>query len=132
MANEIKTLLNSQTGLKNDWKQDWKEDVNVGPGWKVDWAVDTGQPVNTVLPVISDVTPQVGNALTVTTGTWTGDATITYTYEWLRDTTIVGTGNAYTVVAADLAGVLKVKVRAQNGKGTAFVETAGTTAVAAA
>lgn len=95
-------------------------------------AVTDVQPANTVLPVISDTTPQVGNALTVTSGTWTGAATITYTYEWFRDTTSVGTGNAYTVVAADLAGVLKVKVRAQNSKGTAFVETAGTTAVAAA
>ena len=218
MANEIRTLLNSVAGVKNDWRQDWKEDVKLD--WIDDWAQDiftlgapqftgtgngtmgsvaintrtavvetwtvvatsatnftvTGSvsgakaaatvgtpytngilsftitaggvaftagatftvavtnaaPANTVLPVISDTTPQVGNALTVTTGTWTGAATITYTYQWYRGTAKIAgaTTNAYTVVADDLTSTLKVRVRASNDKGTAYVDTAATTAVA--
>lgn len=129
MANEIRTLLNSVANVNSDWKQDWKEDVRVD--WKVDWAVDTGQPVNTVLPVISDTTPTVEDVLTVTTGTWTGTATIVYTYQWYRGTTEIAgaTANTYTVVEADIDATLKVRVRAENGKGTAFVDTAATTAV---
>lgn len=219
MANEIRTLLNSVSGVKNDWRQDWKEDSN--GKWIDDWKQDTftvgtpqftgtgngtmtavsvntrtavvetwtftatsatnftvtgsvsgaraaltvgtpydngfiaalitaggtpftagavftvavtdGTPTNTVLPVVSDTTPQVGNALTVTTGTWTGAATITYTYQWYRGTAKISgaTTNAYTVVADDLTSTLKVRVRASNDKGTAYVDTAATTAVAA-
>ena len=40
------------------------------------------KPVNTVIPVISDTTPTVGDQLTTTTGTWTGQTPLTYLYQW--------------------------------------------------
>ena len=173
MANEIRTLLNSVSGVKADWVQDWKEDAN--GKWLADWsndnfvvgtpsyvgtgngtctavsvngrsarvetwtitatsatnftvsgsvsgakaaatvgtaynngtiaftltaggtaftaggvwtiAVTDGNPVNTVLPVLSTGSPVSGTPLTVTSGTWTGAATISYTYQWYRGTT---------------------------------------------
>ena len=41
-------------------------------------------PVNTSPPTISDTTPESGQELTANPGTWTGDAPIVFTYEWLR------------------------------------------------
>ena len=41
----------------------------------------SGPPVNTVAPSLSG-TAQDGKALTVNKGTWTGGATIAYTYQW--------------------------------------------------
>ena len=43
----------------------------------------SGPPVNTVAPSLSG-TAQDGKALTVNKGTWTGVATIAYTYQWQR------------------------------------------------
>lgn len=59
-------------------------------------------PVNTVAPVISGNT-QVGQTLTTTDGTWTGDATITFTYQWQRNGVNIAsaTNNTYVVVEAD-------------------------------
>jgi hypothetical protein len=96
-------------------------------------AITDAAPANTVLPVISDTTPQIGNNLTVGTGTWTGAATITYTYQWYKGTAKIAgaTTNAYTVLAGDLGSTLKCRVRAANTRGTAYVDTAATTAVAA-
>src|SRR5690606_24450297 len=38
-------------------------------------------PSNTAVPTLSG-TQKVGSSLTSSTGTWTGDAPITYTYQW--------------------------------------------------
>ena len=41
------------------------------------------EPVNTVLPVVSG-TPEVGQTLTVTNGTWSGNPPMTFSYQWVR------------------------------------------------
>lgn len=71
--------------------------------------------VNTVAPALSG-TGVVGTALTVTNGTWTGSAPITYTRVWQRDgVTIAGqTGSTYTVVAGDVDKAITAVVTAKD------------------
>lgn len=52
--------------------------------------VAAGPPNNTVAPVVSG-TERVGEQLSCSTGTWTGTATISYTYQWQADTAGNGT-----------------------------------------
>lgn len=87
-------------------------------------------PVNTALPTVTG-TPQVGQVLTCTPGTWTGNPTPTFTYQWQRGTTnIAGATNAtYTAVAADAGQTLRCVVTASNTKGSASANSADTAAV---
>lgn len=60
-------------------------------------------PVNTVAGVLSGATPP-GSTLTCTSGTWTGTATITFTYQFKADGANLGSpgGNTYVTQAGDL------------------------------
>jgi hypothetical protein len=75
-------------------------------------------PVNTVAPIISSAT--VGISTIASTGTWTGTAPITYTYQWyLNGAVIVGqTSNAYTPISGDIGKNLYCIVTANNLAGT--------------
>ena len=42
------------------------------------------KPTNTKLATLSTTSPSVGKTLTVSKGTWTGTAKLTYTYKWYR------------------------------------------------
>ena len=82
-------------------------------------------PVNTVTPSLSG-TAQDGVTLTAASGTWTGMATITYTYQWQQSSDGGATWNdiagatATTYTPAGSAGKqLHVVVTATNGDGTA-------------
>ncbi len=77
-------------------------------------------PTNTVAPVASG-TATVGSTLSVTTGTWTGDATIVYTYQWQRGGVNIGsaTANTYLLVAADASTSVRCVVTGTNGAGNA-------------
>ena len=76
-------------------------------------------PVNTVAPVISG-TAVVGQTLSSTTGTWTGAAPITYSYQWKRGVTNVGTNaTTYTLVAADAGQSITCVVTGTNAAGSA-------------
>jgi len=77
-------------------------------------------PVNVVAPVISGST-SLGSVLTSTTGTWTGNTPITYTYQWQRNgSPILGeTSSTYTIVAADSAANITCVVTATNTIGSA-------------
>ena len=75
-------------------------------------------PVNTALPVIS----QTGSVLSVTTGTWTGTAPITYAYQVTRNGTPVGAPSAsqnYTIPDGDLNALFGCIVTATNSAGNA-------------
>src|SRR5579872_6180696 len=72
-------------------------------------------PRNTAAPTISG-TPQVGQVLTASNGTWSSDTTPTYGYQWQRCDSagancaaIAGaTASTYTVQSADLSKTIRV------------------------
>jgi hypothetical protein len=74
-------------------------------------------PVNTVAPAITG-TAQEGQTLTCSTGTWTG--TPTYTYQWKRNGSNIGsaTNSTYTLVTADVSQSIKCTVTATNALGS--------------
>ena len=78
---------------------------------------------NTTAPTISDTTPQVGQTLTATAGTWNPEPDAT-TYQWLADGEPIegATESTYAVTAADLGSKLSVEVtavKADHTNGTA-------------
>lgn len=90
-------------------------------------------PVNTVAPAISG-TEMEGETLTCSQGTWTGEGTITYAYQWERSGTPIGgaTSTTYVLTAADVGETLTCVVSASNAGGTTAVETSATGTIAAA
>jgi hypothetical protein len=81
----------------------------------------TGGPVSTVLPSITVTSGSVDNGLpnavlTCSTGTWTGDPTITYTYQWYKSNIIVAgaTNSTYTTLYSDAFKTLTCSVTATN------------------
>ena len=84
-------------------------------------AVNVIAPTNSVAPVISGTTI-VGQVLTSTTGTWSGTAPITYSYQWKRGATNIGTNSStYTLVQADAGNTSNITcvVTATNASGSA-------------
>jgi hypothetical protein len=83
-------------------------------------------PTYTAKPTISDTTPQSGQTLTASPGTWTGDQPITFTYQWQRCNTtgaacaaIAGaTQQTYVVQAVDVGSTLRVAVTGRNAVGS--------------
>lgn len=76
-------------------------------------------PVNTAAPTIAG-TPTVGQVLTSTVGTWTGNPTPTYSRQWRRGASNIAgaTGATYTLVAADVGQNITCVVTATNSEGT--------------
>ena len=88
-------------------------------------------PVNTVAPAITG-TAQEGQTVSCSTGTWTGTAPITYTYQWKRANIIIfgETNSTYTLVSADVGQSIKCTVTATNGVGSANADSNTITPVA--
>lgn len=86
----------------------------------------TTAPANTAVPQITG-TLTAGQTLTVSTGTWTGTAPITYTFEWQRCNAqgvncaaIAGATSAtYTLTSADTGNRIQALVTAKNSGGSA-------------
>lgn len=74
-------------------------------------------PVNTVLPAISG-TPNVGQTLTCSTGTWIN--AVSFAYQWLRDGVAIAgsTANTYLLVTADALKEISCRVTATNDVGS--------------
>jgi uncharacterized protein YukE len=96
-------------------------------------------PTNTAAPTISDTTPQTGQSLTASPGTWTGDAPIAFSYQWQRCNAsgaacvaIAGaTAQTYLVQSADQGNTLRVAVTGTNAAGSSTATSAATSAVTA-
>lgn len=92
-------------------------------------------PLLTVAPTITDDgTPAVGEELTLSNGTFTGDTPMTYTYQWYAGgVPIAGATNAtYTPTTVDIGKVITARVTALNASGSAVGFTEPTVAVIAA
>lgn len=76
-------------------------------------------PTNTVAPAISG-TAQEGQTVTCSTGTWTGTPIITYTYQWKRNGSNIGsaTSSSYLLVSADVGQSITCQVTATNAVGS--------------
>lgn len=87
-------------------------------------------PFVTVVPAITG-TATVGQTLTVGNGTWSGDATITYAYQWYANNiAIVGaTASTYILLTAQSGKRITARVTASNASGNANSTTAPTAAV---
>ncbi len=93
-------------------------------------------PVNTAAPTIAG-TPQAGQTLTTSNGTWTGTQPITYAYQWqscdsggANCAPIAGaTGSSYMAGASDVGTTLRVTVTASNSVGNASSTSGATTVV---
>ena len=90
-------------------------------------------PTNTVPPTISG-TPQAGQTLTASTGTWTGTGLITYAYQWQScDATGANcaalpgaTSASFTLGSTEVNKTLRVVVSAKDSTGTAALTSAQT------
>ncbi|HEY3827776.1 MAG TPA: hypothetical protein VGL57_01140 [Solirubrobacteraceae bacterium] len=79
-----------------------------------------GPPVNTSSPAISG-TPDVGETLSCSLGTWAGKTPQTYIYTWIRGGTVVvgpGSQSTYIPIAADQSYQLQCEVTATNASGS--------------
>lgn len=93
-------------------------------------------PENSVAPAITG-TPEVGQTLTVTPGTWSGEPSPTLTYQWFRDDgddaiPIPGaTGLTYELTQEDEGSVIFVRETAVNRVGAMFADSDPTATVTA-
>lgn len=87
-------------------------------------------PTNTVAPAVTG-TATVGQLLSTTDGTWTGDPVISFTYQWQRDGADIGgaTANTYTLVIADYGKAIRCVVTGTNGVGSSSANSNATAAV---
>ena len=88
-------------------------------------------PFVTAIPAITG-TATVGQTLTLSNGTWSGDATIVYTYAWYANNIQIAgaTASTFVLTSAQLGRRITGRVTATNPAGTASSTTAPTAAVA--
>ena len=99
------------------------------------YASRAAAPVNTAPPTISGTTT-VGQTLTASNGTWSNSPT-TFAYQWLRCnaggnscvSAANGTQQKYTLVDADAAHTMRVKVTGTNADGSSSAQSAQTTPI---
>ena len=79
-------------------------------------------PTNTVAPVVSG-TETEGETLSCTEGTWAGEGSITYAYQWRRDGSNIGgaTSATYDLTGDDVDAMIDCRVTATDDNGAASV-----------
>ncbi len=88
-------------------------------------------PLNTLAPAVTG-TATNGQTLSCSTGTWAGSVPITYTYQWKRGVTNVGTNSStYVLVDADVGSAMSCVVTGTNSVGNSSGTSNSTSAVAA-
>src|SRR6202012_2443680 len=81
-------------------------------------AVQVQPPANVTAPAITE-TAAVGQTLICKPGAWSGDGTLSYAHEWLREGAPVATGATYVVATADAGHALTCTVTAESPYGEA-------------
>jgi hypothetical protein len=109
VAGDVGSTISCEVTASNGIPDDATEESN---GLEV---VAMLPPVNTVAPAITG-TPEPDEVLTCSDGTWTGEAPITFTYTWYKDTVLIPleTANTYTVLAGDVGSDIGCVVLASN------------------
>jgi Carboxypeptidase regulatory-like domain len=79
----------------------------------IDAALVRKEPVDTAAPVVSG-TPAVGQTLSCSDGSWTGEPRLRFTHTWLRNGSAIANGSTYVVQAADQGNGLSCIVTATN------------------
>lgn len=89
-------------------------------------------PYYTAVPAITG-TATVGQTLTCSTGTWSGDATIAYAYKWYANNIAISgaTASTFVLTSTQTGKRITARVTASNNSGSASSTTAPTTAVVA-
>ncbi|MEP6892192.1 MAG: hypothetical protein ABI927_00305 [Gaiellaceae bacterium] len=95
-------------------------------------------PQNTALPTVSG-TAAAGSTLSATSGSWSGDTPITFSYQWRRcdsngsNCSSIGnaTSSTYNVGSSDVGFRLRTRVTATNGAGQASADSSATSVIAA-
>ena len=84
-------------------------DANTGTNTITDTASGAA-PANTVAPVISG-TQKMGSTLSSTTGTWTGDVSSGYAYQWKRGGSSISgaTSSTYVLTGSDFGAATAIK-----------------------
>ncbi len=87
-------------------------------------------PVDTAPPAISG-TPQAGDTLTASTGTWTNSPS-SYSYQWNANGTVISgaTSSTYTLVSSEVGDTITVTVTATNSGGSTTATSASVGPVA--
>ena len=93
-------------------------------------------PQNSALPSVSGAAA-VGDTLSATSGSWSGDTPIAFTYQWRRCdsngancASISGaTSSTYKLASSDVGFRLRIRVTATNGAGQASADSSATSAV---
>ncbi len=119
-AGDVGFRIRSQVTARND---DGSDTATSNPTAVVQPA-PPGRPANTAEPSISG-SPAVGQQLTANRGSWSGEAPITYAFQWLRCSTagdncseISGaTDSTYVVASSDAGRTIRVRVTARNDNG---------------
>jgi hypothetical protein len=103
-------------------------DAGTGVGYSDTYLVTYVVPANTVVPTSSGSAVE-GRTVTGSKGTWTGTATIAYTYQWYRCSNqstcsaIAGaTHTTYLVASADVGKYLELRVTATNTAGSTVAQ----------
>jgi hypothetical protein len=98
----------------------WTKRSRPGGSW-------ASTPINSVLPAITGDTG-LGDTLTASTGTWLGQRSPTFTYQWKRGGVAISgaTSSTYVITVDDIATTLTVTVTAtMKATGTASATSAG-------
>ena len=119
-AGDVGFRIRSQVTATNDEGSDTATSNPTG----IVQPAPSGRPANTTEPSISG-SAAVGQRLTANRGAWSGEAPITYAFQWLRCSAagdncseIAGaTDNTYVVVANDSGRTIRVRVTARNAAG---------------
>lgn len=114
---------NGVTATANGPRNTADASAGVGGLFAYNTLVPTGNPpVNTVAPAITtDGSPATGETVNCSTGTWTGDTTIAYAYQWRRNGASISgaTSNTYVLALADEGQSITCLVTATNSVGSA-------------
>jgi hypothetical protein len=87
-------------------------------------------PTNTVAPSVSGLTA-VGSVLTCTNGTWLGNPTITFAFQWLKAGVAIAGAvvSTYTSVAGDVGAAISCRVTATNNAASVSVNSSNSITV---